>query len=112
MTAILADPGSDAFWDSVTPLPVWRQPRAGSPCGQPTHGSRHPEGEMGIEDKAKAKGQEAAGTAKEKAGEATGDEQKQEEGRAEQLKGKARETAEDARRTAEEAAEEARKRLG
>ena len=67
---------------------------------------------MGIEDKAKAKGEQAAGTAKEKVGEATGDQQKQDEGRAEQLKGKARETAEDARRTAEEAADEARKRLG
>jgi uncharacterized protein YjbJ (UPF0337 family) len=67
---------------------------------------------MGAEEKIRAKAEEAAGAAKKKIGEQTGDRDLQAEGQAEEVKGKVRETSEDLKQKAKDAADRARERFG
>lgn len=66
---------------------------------------------MGAEEKMRAKAEEAAGAARKKVGEETGDREMQAKGTAEEAKGKGREAGEEVKEKAREAAEHARERL-
>ena len=63
---------------------------------------------MSIFDKAKDKAQQAVGTAKEKLGEATGNEDLRESGKADQTKGEVKEAGHDLRDRAEGAVQDAK----
>lgn len=60
---------------------------------------------MGIEDKAEAKGTEFVGKAKEEFGQATGNEDLENEGRAQKTEGKLKDFAEDVKDKAQDAGE-------
>jgi uncharacterized protein YjbJ (UPF0337 family) len=63
---------------------------------------------MGADDKIRNKTDEAAGKAKEKAGQAAGDEQLESEGQVEQMKAKGKQVADHAGDKAREVADEGR----
>lgn len=67
---------------------------------------------MGADDKIRNRAEEAKGAAKERTGEATGDEELREEGRADQVSAKGKQAVDDAAERAKDLADKARDKLG